>query len=156
MRRLNTAPMMVYAMSRAFDFTVYNDYFFNFKCKYCLLNVHKPYSYAGFFVNAVSPLVPCRVFITTLNIPFIGVAERLLLFSLSGLSGNVLNRHALPGVDHDAVRQRRHFRHIQNAHKIVMNVKLLRPAFPHALRLMHNYLFHKLIHDNRGSSMGLR
>jgi len=57
------------------------------------------------------------MFITTLNIPFIGVAKRLLLFSLSGLARNVFNRHALPCVNHNAVRYSRHFRHIQYADK---------------------------------------
>jgi len=41
------------------------------------------------------------MFITTLNIPGIGVTERLLLFSLSGLAGDVFHRYALRLMDYN-------------------------------------------------------
>jgi len=64
------------------------------------------------------------MFITTLNIPFIGVTERLLLFSLSGLACDVFHRHALPCVYHYALRQGRYLRHIQNTDKVITGLRV--------------------------------
>jgi len=65
------------------------------------------------------------MFITTLNIPFIGVTERLLLFSLSGLACDVFHRHALPYVYHYALRQGRYLRHIQNTDKVITGLRMV-------------------------------
>ena len=95
------------------------------------------------------------MFITTLNIPFIGVAKRLLLFSLSGLSCDVFNRHALPGVNHYTLRQGPNPRQIQNANKVVINVKPLRFVFACALRLMNSNFFDQLVDDHRGQLLNI-
>ncbi len=80
----------------------------------------------------------------------------MLLFSLSGLSGNILNRHALPCIDGHTLRQRHDLRHIQNADKVIVDFKLLRLVPAGALRLMNDDLFNQLVYNGRGEFLDFR
>ena len=71
----------------------------------------------------------------------------MLLFALSGLACDVFNGYTLPCVYHNALREASNLRGVKCANKIIVDFKLLCPAFSNALRLMDYNLLYKLVED---------